>query len=662
MRTKMNSWQEANQQYLTAALAIVQARLERHANRRTGKKNDQPAERASRRLQEVAASMSAPPALEALGATFGLSPFELEVVLLCAGGELSAEFATAVAGVQGNQRPQPTFALAMAALPAAHWNAMTPAAPLRYWRLIQVGEGSNLTSSLLRIDERILHYLTGIQPLDQRLIGIIHPCPPTAEPVPSQQSLAHRIAGVWGQATANPRPLIQLHGADTNGKRVLAAAASAELGIPLFTVNVTDLQAATNWQDLILLWEREALLGGGALLIEEDEGEDIGRSRVAQYLVEHTTGRLALACRDPTPLRVRAGIALEVGYPLFSEQRRLWENALGGPGPGLDGELDPLVSQFRLDRPAIEAVAAQVMGIPGDRTDGDGPAAGDLSGMLWDTCRVQARPRLGGLAQRIKPTAAWEDLVLPDNQRQVLKEMSDQVRQRTKVYETWGFAAKSQRGLGLSALFTGQSGTGKTMAAEVLAQELRLDLYRIDLSAMVSKYIGETEKNLRRVFDAAERSGAILLFDEADALFGKRTEVKDSHDRYANIEVSYLLQRVETYQGLAILTSNFADAIDSAFMRRIRFVVQFPFPGRDQRGEIWRRIFPDDTPVKDLDWEKLARLNVAGGNIRNIAMNAAFLAARDDRPVGMGHLQQAAQSEYAKLEKLLTDRDVGDWA
>ena len=235
------------------------------------------------------------------------------------------------------------------------------------------------------------------------------------------------------------------------------------------------------------------------------------------------------------------------------------------------------------------------------------------------------------------------------------------MRRRATVYEDWGFAAQSARGLGISALFSGPSGTGKTMAAEVLARELRLDLYRVDLSATVSKYIGETEKNLRRIFDAAEEGGVILLFDEADALFGKRSEVKDSHDRYANIEVGYLLQRMEAYRGLAILTTNLKGSLDSAFLRRIRFVVQFPFPDVIQRTEIWRRVFPARTPASGLDERQLARLNVGGGNIRNIALGAAFLAAEADEPVRMPHLLRAAQVEYAKLEKPLTEAEAGEW-
>ena len=235
------------------------------------------------------------------------------------------------------------------------------------------------------------------------------------------------------------------------------------------------------------------------------------------------------------------------------------------------------------------------------------------------------------------------------------------MRQQATVYDTWEFVTRGSNGLGISTLFAGPSGTGKTLAAEVLAHELRLDLYRIDLSQVVSKYIGETEKNLRQVFDAAEAGGAILLFDEADALFGKRSDVKDSHDRYANIEVSYLLQRMEAYRGLAILTTNLKTAIDTAFLRRLRFLVQFPFPNGVQRQEIWRRIFPVSLPTDGLDWERLAQLNITGGNIRTIALNGAFLAADEGTAVQMRHLLQSARTEYVKLEKTLTDAEVRGW-
>jgi SpoVK/Ycf46/Vps4 family AAA+-type ATPase len=356
---------------------------------------------------------------------------------------------------------------------------------------------------------------------------------------------------------------------------------------------------------------------------------------------------------------------IQVRKPTSGEQRALWDAALadgaqqsapqGAPQVHLNGHVGALVSQFNLSAPSIQAASAEASArAAGARED-------DFAGIVWDACRSQARPGLEGLAQRIEPAAVWDDLVLPSLQLLTLREILAHVRQRFRVYETWGFAAKGLRGLGIGAIFSGASGTGKTMAAEVLAGELRLDLYRIDLSQVVSKYIGETEKNLRRVFDAAEEGGAVLLFDEADALFGKRSEVKDSHDRYANIEVSYLLQRMESYRGLAILTTNMKKALDVAFLRRIRFVVQFPFPDAKQRAEIWQRIFPPATPTEGLEASKLAQLNVAGGSIRNIALNAAFLAADSGEPVRMEHLLSAAHSECAKLEKPLTDAEVGGW-
>jgi SpoVK/Ycf46/Vps4 family AAA+-type ATPase len=279
----------------------------------------------------------------------------------------------------------------------------------------------------------------------------------------------------------------------------------------------------------------------------------------------------------------------------------------------------------------------------------------------WQACRIISRRALDGLAPRIETKANWNDLVLPELQAETLRQIVAQVRQRARVHGEWGFGKRYSRGLGVSALFAGSSGTGKTMAAEVIASELKLDLYQIDLAGVASKYIGETEKNLRRIFDAAEGSGAVLLFDEADALFGKRSEVRDSHDRYANLEISYLLQRMESYRGIAILTTNMQNTLDTAFQRRLRFVVQFPFPEAESREEIWRRVFPKAAPVGALDYARLAQLNVTGGVIRNIALLAAFLAADAKGPIGMGHVLAAARTEYAKLEKPLVAAETRGW-
>ena len=259
----------------------------------------------------------------------------------------------------------------------------------------------------------------------------------------------------------------------------------------------------------------------------------------------------------------------------------------------------------------------------------------------------------------------WDDLILPATEMKLLRQIAAQVGQRNKVYSQWGFDRKMNRGFGISALFAGESGCGKTMAAEVIANGLRLNLYRIDLSAVVNKYIGETEKNLCRLFDAAEEGGAILFFDEADALFGKRSEVKDSHDRYANIEINYLLQRIESYGGLAILATNMKSALDTAFLRRLRFVVNFPFPGIADRRRLWEKVFLQDDvarslsapPLDKLDYDRLSRLNLTGGYIHNVALNACFMAAELKTKVTMPAVLEAARAEYIKLDRPINEAD-----
>jgi len=651
--TTAQNWHELNQRYLLAALAGVRSALERHAARSQSTSEEQtPA------LYEATGDMPASPALESLREAFALSSFERDVLLLCAGMELDSTFATHCAAAQDDsQRPYPTFGLALAALPQAHWSALAPDAPLRFWRLIEVRTGDTLTASPLSIDERVLHYLVGVPYLDERLRGLVEPLQASSALPPSRRILADQIVGFWSRAQGT-WPSIQLCGDDHAGKRAIAASACASLGIGLYAIRAADIPSAVAEREgLARLWEREAVLSSGALLVDcEDLDSNTDGASTVLSLTERVRGPIVVTGREPLRDRNQPIIRLDVNKLSASEQQNLWQSALGPLAPELNGQVKAVVEQFNLGLTGIHAASIEVLeNLSQER--GDVPEA-----VLWEACRVQARPRLDNLAQRIEPAATWEDLVLPESQRRMLRDIAAHVRQRTKVYEAWGFAAKGSRGLGISALFAGDSGTGKTMAAEVLANELRLDLYRIDLSQVVSKYIGETEKNLRRVFDAAEEGGAILLFDEADALFGKRSEVKDSHDRYANIEVSYLLQRMEAYRGLAILTTNMKNALDKAFLRRIRFVVQFPFPDADQRAEIWRRIFPSDTPTEGLDVDELARLNVPGGNIRNIALNAAFLAADAEEPVRMTHLLRAARTEYAKLEKPLTDAEIGGWA
>jgi hypothetical protein len=657
--TTGESWHKTNQRALLDALAVVRGALERHITRTqeaAGTVQPPPVVMPITR-QEPPRAADVPSALDALGLMFGLSPFERDLLLLCAGVEFDSTFAPLCATAQGDPRLlYPTFSLALAALPGAHWSAITPGAPLRYWRLIEVGAGETLTTSPLRISERVLHYLAGVPYLDEQLQGLVESVPIPEMLPPSHQALVRRIVGCLSRPGGlADRPVIQLCGTAQVGKQAIAVLACAELGVRVYGLQAASVPTApAELEALVRLWEREAALSGSALLLDCHDLAGADRIRAAVTLVERVQGMLIILGNEPLRTRQRPTIRLDVAKPSVAEQRSLWQDVLGPRAGEMDGQIDSLVTQFHLGVPGIYAASVEAL-----QRASQGPAA--LAQELWDACRTQARLRLDDLAQRIEPVATWDDLVLPEPQQQILEDIVAHVRQRAKVYETWGFAARSARGLGISALFAGASGTGKTMAAEVLAKELRLDLYRIDLSSVVSKYIGETEKNLRRVFDAAEGGGAILLFDEADALFGRRSEVKDSHDRYANIEVSYLLQRMEAYRGLAILTTNLKNALDPSFMRRIRFVVQFPFPDAMHRAEIWRRIFPSNTPTRDLEVGKLARLNVAGGNIRNIALNAAFLAADADEPVRMAHLLRAAHSEYAKLEKPLTEGEIKGW-
>jgi hypothetical protein len=638
MDTAPTDWAEANQAFLAAALARVKAMLAREPGAPLPPEPD------------AIGFGGLLPALERIARGFGLSRFERDLLVLCAGGDLDAEVAALCARAAGDPaRAYPTFSLALATLPEAHWSALSPDAPLRRWRLIELAEGPALTAAPLRIDERVLHCLAGVRQFDERLAALLEVLPPAdpASLVPSQAEVATQAAAAW---QANAATLVQLLG-DAADCRPVAAAAAAMLGLRIALLPVALLPPAPAELDgLLRLWQREAVLSAPAVLMLDDEAPGTDGHAVTRVL-QRLAGPLLLRAREPRPVAPRESVALEVAHPRPDEQEAAWRAALGDAAPAtLAGEL---AAQFNLSLPSIRTIVA------GARAPE--ASAEPLARHVWRLCRARLRTRLDGLAQHIGSHVGWSDLVLPEAQTQTLHTIAAQLRQRARVHEEWGFAAKGRRGLGISALFAGPSGTGKTLAAEVLAGELQLDLYRIDLAAVMSKYIGETEKNLRRVFDAAEESGAVLLFDEADALFGKRSEVKDSHDRYANIEVSYLLQRMEAYRGLAILTTNMKSALDPAFLRRLRFVVTFPFPDQAQRAAIWRQVFPAATPLDGVDAERLALLRLSGGAIRNIAMSAAFLAADRGEPVRMTHLLAATRSEYAKLERPLTQAESEAW-
>jgi hypothetical protein len=620
------SWVEGNQAYLVAEFARLKSLLD--------------SKTPGGNVEEARRAMEAPAAIDRLAELFELSAFERDILLLCAGVEMDSRLAARCGEVLGHpQRGRATFGLALALLKDPHWSALTPFRPLRHFRLVTVEPGYALTSAPLLINERVLHFMAGINVLDSQLQPLIRLSPAPEWIAGEHKALAAQVADFQTENSGKPRnsPLIHLCGNDPQGQEDIAAYVSQMIGLQLFVVDSPDLPpVGPELNSFIRLWQREAMLLQGALLIQ---GE---LSQAAYHLAERAQGCVFLASHDPVRL-TRTFVRFDVEKPTPVEQKKLWINALGDDAPNLNGTLDRLSEQFRLSAKTIFVTGALQ---PDD---------------LWNACRSYARPKLEDLAQRIVPVADWDDLILPDQQKEMLRQLAAQVRHRLRVYETWGFATKGSRGLGVSALFTGESGAGKTMAAEVLARQLKLDLYRIDLAAVVSKYIGETEKNLKRVFDAAEEGGALLLFDEADALFGKRGEINDSRDRYANIEVGYLLQRIEAYQGLAILTTNLKACLDRAFHRRLRFTVNFPFPDAAQRELIWNRIFPSKTPTRNLDTKRLAQLNVTGGNIRNIAVNAAFLAAEDGGPVEMSHLLHAARLETQKIERSLSEAEIKGW-
>ena len=653
-----DNWFDSNQRYLSQALESVRSRLEMRTESEAG-----PAKTINQTPSQITDdSQSVPPALVSLRKALNLSPFERDVLLLCAGVELDSRFLTLCADAQNDpSKTFPTFSLALAKLADPHWSALSPIGPLRYWRLVEVGTGNAITQNPLRIDEFILHYLTGTSYFDERLAVYFQRLnADSTESVSSHEDMAGQIAESWSHhARAQEQlPIIQLCGNELSAQRNIASSACARLGMNLMLMSAHDIPAnPLECESLKRLWERESVLGGNALYLECEDGEtDHERNVSLQRWIEMADYPLIVSSRERKVLGLRRVVSFDVKKPTAVEQRQVWKTALGAETAiQLNGRVEALVSQFNLDSKTIHMIVNEALQHQTSSPD-------ELAQMLWKSSSSHAHPNLGDLAQRIQPMSRWDDLVLPGTQFQTLQDIARQIRQRLKVYETWGFASKSARGLGISALFAGVSGTGKTMAAEVLANELGLELYRIDLSQVISKYIGETEKNLRRVFDAAEESSAILLFDEADALFGKRSEVKDSHDRYANVEISYLLQRMETYRGLAILTTNMKDALDQAFLRRIRFVVQFPFPDTFQRAEIWKRVFPSQTPTENLYVGRLAKLNITGGNIRNIALHAAFLAADSNEPVRMDHLLRAARVEFAKLEMPLTESEIGGWA
>jgi hypothetical protein len=632
--------------------------LERYARARSRVSPASPA-------SATAPADSAPPggdgsALEAAVAWFALTPFETSVLALAAGVELFADAANLCAVAHGDPtKPFLTPALALAALPGADRAAFAPAGVLRFWQVIVltgVEPGATLDARIT-VPEAVLQFLIGQPVLDARLETLVEALPDEAPP-PGEQALCERIAAALASPSA---PVVHLAARPNRRSQSIAAGVGRLMGLRFFhlpgdrLINDADVVAVGR------LWQRDrmAMHGGLVLSLDAPSADGRGVALVARLATEADGPILVIgaALPDLADRCRRPVVRFHLPEPTFAEQSRLWRVLLGLDPEVAAPAVDALALRFRLPRSTLASCIAVARSSVADDT-GDAPLDAVLAA-LAPLLREQAREGLAGLAQRAPVAGRIEDIVLPPQTAEVLRQIIAHHRNSTQVLTEWGFGR--EQGQGLSVLFAGPSGTGKTMAAEVIARELDLDLFRIDLSQVVDKYIGETEKNLGRLFDAAEASDAVLLFDEADALFGRRSAVRDSHDRYANLEVGYLLQRIEAYRGVVVLTSNLPSSIDPAFNRRLSYIVRFTFPDRAQRLEIWRRAIPAQAPTQDLDFDRLARLSVSGGQIQVLALNAAMLAADQQQPISMRHIAVAARTEFAKRETALPSSEFADW-
>ena len=618
--------------------------------------------------------------LERLRQLFALERFEIDTLLVCMAAELDLRYEKLYAYLQDDvTRKRPTVDLVLNLLtpsPEGHLTArhhFLPDAALVRSRLIELIDDPaqphpTLLSKGLKPDDRIVHYLLGSDSIDARL----RPC---AELIELREGLDGLLLDDdWrrGLNTLRPdeagasAPVVHLSGPAGVGKQTAAAALCRDRGMKLLVVRVDRLlsEPVSGLVASLALVEREARLQRAAVYFKGVDALQGEAQHAALVIFRDALDRGEAACfvagedtwDSAAPLCARRYVHIAVPRPAPADRMAMWLRVMASvpSEPAIDTA--SVAGRFKLTFGQIEDAAATAHSLA--RLRG---AASQLvtSGDLFEACRMNSNRRLGALARKIVPRYKWEDIVLPPDRIAQLREICNHMKYRDRVYVDWGFGRKLALGKGLTVLFAGPSGTGKTMAADVLAGELGLDLYKIDLSSVISKYIGETEKNLSRIFTEAETSNAILFFDEADALFGKRSEVKDSHDRYANIEVSYLLQRMEEYEGVAILATNFRKNLDEAFVRRLHFTLDLPFPDQADRHRIWQGIWPKDTPRdRDIDLESLAqRFEMTGGNIRNVALAAAFLAADEGQVVRMSHLIHATQREYQKTGKLLRDHD-----
>lgn len=611
-----------------------------------------------------------------LSATFGLSRFDLDVLIVALGPELDPRYERIFAYLQDDvTRRRPTVNLALDLLAGSreeklqrrsHFSASGPLLDARLieWMNDPHHADPSLLSSSFRADEQIVRYVLGQDGLDSRLAR----CARLVTPVLTfagaclEPSVASELQTALERAEAGDgRLTLDFHGCDESARSAAAHAAATSAGRRLLIV---DMNVASDWTALLPVVFREAALNGAVLLIERWDlvraASDPGAFRQLQSGLATHAG-LAILSAEPawssSPHGPKGVVAFDFSIPSYLIRTACWQDGLAvATGEGHEALAQALGSRFRLGVEQIWDAVLTAQRLAQNRA-GAGAAA-PVAADFFAAARRQAGDELASVATRIDPAATWHDIVLPDDAVTQLHEVCSRVSLAHRVLGDWGFDRRLSHGKGVTALFSGPSGTGKTMAAEVVANELGLDLYRVEIPAVVSKWIGETEKNLDKVFRLARN--AILFFDEADALFGKRSEVRDAHDRYANVEVSYLLQRMETFEGLAILATNVRHHMDEAFLRRLSFVIQFPFPDDAQRQRIWQRIWPAETPVSaNVDVVHLARsFRFAGGNVKNVALAAAFAAAARGGPIEMVDVLHAVRREYQKLGKTLGDAEL----
>jgi len=612
---------------------------------------------------------------------FALSTFERDVIVICLAPELRRSYDRLYAFIQDDiTRKRPSVDLVLQLLcdgEAQRWEARSilseGATLLRSGLLEKVADpyspsGSSGLAEFLMLDARICEFLLGGHHIDARLAGGVRVLRPSAHehPVPIDPEI---VAGLWKLAEhqlapGNPQRrklVLHLHGPQGMGERDLALHLCRGLGCSLLQIDAELLLAkGSQAEHLLRLIFRESLLHQAALFVERAEAllQETARPLLNALQVAVTEyGWLVFLSAahpwiDPSGFPGCTFHSTALPLPAVPICAEVWERTLKQETPEAASWAMQLATQFRLTPAQIEAAVETVRTRKRMEREVTPMRLADLTA----ACRQHSKHKLRDLAVKIEPKAGWDDIVLPADKIVHLREICSHFQYRYRVFCDWGYGKKLSNGKGLSAIFSGPSGTGKTMAAEVLARELDLDLYKVDLSGVVSKYIGETEKNLRRIFDEAETSNAILFFDEADALFGKRTKVADAHDRYANVETSYLLQKMEEFEGVVILATNLSENMDDAFTRRVRFIVEFPFPDEANRLRIWQSHLAAGTPAAEVDLGTLAReFSLSGGNIRNIALSAAFSAANEGSNIGLRHVLHGTRREFEKLGRKWRD-------